>query len=130
MKDRFLKYILDENGEPKAERNLERWAKWFEKDVKRRIVRRTPVEDYVVSTVFLGLDHNFSDSGPPVLWETMVFLGHNPRFDRGLFEHEQNRCAGNREQALAMHEDMVERVAAVLALNHELKATLKPESGE
>lgn len=26
-----------------------------------------------VSTVFLGIDHNFSMVGPPVLWETMVF---------------------------------------------------------
>lgn len=27
----------------------------------------------VVSTVFLGLDHNFTEVGDPVLWETMVF---------------------------------------------------------
>jgi hypothetical protein len=129
MKDHGLKYILDENGEPRIERSLFKWARWFEGDVKRRIVRRTPVEDYVVSTVFLGLDHSYEE-GPPVLWETMVFLRDELRFKRGLFEHEQNRCAGNREQALAMHEDMVERVAAVLALNHELKATLESESGE
>lgn len=27
---------------------------------------------YVVSTIFLGLDHGFG-LGPPVLWETMIF---------------------------------------------------------
>lgn len=26
-----------------------------------------------VSTVFLGIDHNFSSVGPPILFETMVF---------------------------------------------------------
>jgi hypothetical protein len=26
-----------------------------------------------VSTVFLGLDHNFRDEGPPILFETMIF---------------------------------------------------------
>jgi hypothetical protein len=26
-----------------------------------------------VSTVFLGLDHNFGMNGPPILFETMVF---------------------------------------------------------
>lgn len=29
----------------------------------------------VVSTVFLGCDHNWSGEGPPVLFETMVFGG-------------------------------------------------------
>jgi hypothetical protein len=28
-----------------------------------------------VSTVFLGLDHDLSGNGPPILWETMVFGG-------------------------------------------------------
>jgi hypothetical protein len=31
--------------------------------------------EVVVSTVFLGLDHNFSMVGPPLLFETMVFGG-------------------------------------------------------
>lgn len=25
--------------------------------------------------MFLGLDHNWAQSGPPVLWETMIFGG-------------------------------------------------------
>ena len=40
--------------------------------------------------------------GPPVLWETMVF--------GGKLDQEQARCSGNREQAEAMHNEMVERV--------------------
>jgi hypothetical protein len=32
-------------------------------------------QEITVSTVFLGLDHRMGGSGPPVLWETMVFGG-------------------------------------------------------
>ena len=39
-----------------------------------RRVDLTKVGEYEVSTVFLGLDHSFG-SGPPVLYETMIFKG-------------------------------------------------------
>jgi len=32
------------------------------------------VDNYRVSTVFLCLDHNFSKTGPPIMFETMIFL--------------------------------------------------------
>lgn len=60
------------------------WGRMFERG-ERRIVARTTVRqpnrlmwalglrpDYWVSTVFLGLNHNFGD-GPPHIFETMVF---------------------------------------------------------
>lgn len=48
------------------------WAAWFE--TADRIVSKTRVGDALVSTVFLGLDHNFSTGGDPLLFETLVFL--------------------------------------------------------
>jgi len=49
------------------------WARWFENINNRRIG-----DDHIgkvhVSTVFLGLDHNFG-GGDPVLFETMIFRG-------------------------------------------------------
>lgn len=65
------KYILDDEGNPVPEENLIRWAIWFENS--DRVVKRTETEHYVVSTIFLGLDHSFRQSGPPILYETMVF---------------------------------------------------------
>lgn len=106
-KDCNGRYILDENGNPRPEPDLMKWAKWFEKQEQRRICR-TDIGEIFVSTVFLSLDHNFGMNGPPILWETMVF--------GGALDQECNRCSGSREQAEAMHQDMVERVNAVEAL--------------
>lgn len=50
------------------------WARWFEDHVRERIVQQNTIGDYWVSTVFLGLNHNWLD-GPPELFETMVFQG-------------------------------------------------------
>ena len=38
-----------------------------------RHVGLTEVVEYIVSTVHLGIDHNWSDVGPPIIFETMVF---------------------------------------------------------
>jgi hypothetical protein len=67
------KYILDEHGNPKLEPDLITWATWYENGDNRRVAV-TEVGEAKVSTVFLGLDHNWS-GGPPVLWETMIFGG-------------------------------------------------------
>jgi hypothetical protein len=95
-----LKYILNSKGNPVAELNLHRWAEWFEN--AERSVADEKIGDSRISTVFLGLDHNFSGQGGPVLWETMIF--------GGPLDRKQERCAGSREQAEAMHARMVQRV--------------------
>jgi hypothetical protein len=61
-----MKYILNKNGKPKVEPNLLKWGKWFEKAGETRCIGL----DRGVSTVFLGIDHQFGD-GPPLLWETL-----------------------------------------------------------
>jgi len=56
-------------------------------------------ETVTVSTVFLGIDHNFSGEGPPLLYETMVFGGDL---------HEGCNRYSTREEALAGHEAVLE----------------------
>lgn len=70
---RPLNYILapDDPATPIPAETLV-WARWFEDQQPGRIVAQTRHRDYAVSTVFLGIDHSFF-SGPPILWETMVF---------------------------------------------------------
>lgn len=60
------------------EDNIVEWAKWFES--ANRIVKKTEVAPGVeVSTVFLGVDHQFGD-GDPLLFETMIFGGERDGF--------------------------------------------------
>lgn len=67
------KYILDANGEPVPCTDLLEWARWFETSHEERIIRRDMTPFHIVSTVFLGLDHNWRTGELPVLFETMVF---------------------------------------------------------
>ncbi len=68
------------------------WGKWFETD--DRIIEQTDIDDVRVSTVFLGIDHNFNLTGPPILFETMIFGGEHDQY--------QDRCATYTE-AKKMH---------------------------
>ena len=55
-------------------KNLMEWAKWIEKSKEERIVKQNLLlNGYYVSTVFLGLDHNFTGKGMPLVFETMIF---------------------------------------------------------
>jgi hypothetical protein len=86
-------WILDKNHEP-VKCTLMEWAQWMEVH-SNKIVEQTEIKGYMVSTVFLGLDHNFGGKGPPVLFETMVFRADDwNKFDkkkRGLPEQDMNR---------------------------------------
>jgi len=91
-------YILDEtSGEPRVAKNLAEWVFWLkdaDRCVKNEWVDVNGIE-VCVSTIFLGIDHNFLGEGLPILWETMVFNGPN--------NFALERCSGTREQAEAMH---------------------------
>jgi hypothetical protein len=78
--DRPHLYVLDDQhhviGLPNDDRDsVLIWA--AEMESARRIVEQTDVRRWFgtfwVSTVFLGLDHNFFFNGPPLVFETMVF---------------------------------------------------------
>ena len=62
-------WILE--GHAIKETDLMTWAEWFEHADRR--VALDKVGTVRVSTVFLGIDHNFGLGGPPLLFETMVF---------------------------------------------------------
>jgi hypothetical protein len=98
-------YMLDEHGEPVPVDDIEIWGRWWQQ--ANRIVAQDKDEaagaaGVMVSTVFLGLDHNFSTSGPPVLWETLVF--------GGPLDGEMDRYT-SRAAALAGHQAMCRRVS-------------------
>lgn len=92
------KYILD-GRRVRLCRDLITWAEWFEKADRR--VAETTVGDARVSTVFIGLDHQFGD-GPPLIFETMVF--------GGPWAGEMDRCS-TWDEAEVMHEQMLVRIS-------------------
>lgn len=86
------KYILDDNGNPLVETDLLTWARWMETADRR--VAYTDTGESRISTIFLGMDHAFSEQEPPILYETMIF--------GGLHDQYQQRYA-TRAEALAGH---------------------------
>ena len=91
------KYILVD-GEVVQERDLMTWAKWYE--TAKRKIANTKGKVSLVSTVFLGMDHQFGD-GPPMVFETLVF--------GGPFADEMDRYS-TLDEAKAGHAAMVEKV--------------------
>jgi hypothetical protein len=81
------------------EPRLEKWAAWFEHAA--RTVAVDEVASMRVSTVFLGLDHQFG-KGPPLLFETMVFCDGGDEMDCA-------RCSTWAE-AEAQHKRILEHV--------------------
>jgi hypothetical protein len=91
-------YILDDNHNVVAV-DLMTWARWYETD--ERLVGDTTVGDVRVSTVFLGIDHNFGSSHRPILFETLIFGGE--------FDQEMERYS-TWDEAEIGHAEMVSRV--------------------
>jgi len=62
------------------------------------------VGDIEVSTVFLAMNHNYGNYGPPLLFETMIFGG----------EHDQDqwRCS-TWEEAISQHERAVKLLTEI-----------------
>jgi hypothetical protein len=92
-------YILEEDGKtPKKVDDMYEWEKYME--TASRTLKRTYFEDgHYLSTVFLGLDHQWGDSGLPLLWESLVFGGSMD----GYME-----CSHGYEEASAAHDDLIQ----------------------
>lgn len=86
--------------------DYDRWAHEMEK--RYECAKRTGIDPWRVaetviggtsiSTEFLGLNHRFIGSGPPLLFETMIFGGRLDNF--------QDRCS-TWDEAEAMHAEAV-----------------------
>lgn len=108
-------YIINKDKSVSMVEDLEEWSKQY--DSPDRIVKQESIEGIKISTVFLGLDHNFR-GGPPLLFETMVFFD---GLSSAVGYEYQTRCS-TYEQALDMHQTAVELVnKAVIKAKGELQ---------
>ena len=94
-------YMLDENKNPVPVETPLGWGDNRKIDTQRRVAETKFPNGTWVSTVFLGLDHNFN-GGTPILFETMVF----PKDDWGELDCERY-CTYN--EAVEGHQTMVEK---------------------
>lgn len=62
-----------------------------------RQVKSEIINEFVISTVFLCLDHQYDQDGPPLLFETMIF-------PLGTFTNIFSQRCSTWDQALEMHE--------------------------
>jgi hypothetical protein len=107
-------YILE--GRKAVQADLMTWAKAFESQDRK--VAKTAIGDYLVSTVFVGINHQYGE-GPPLFFETMVF-------GEGLFSEQQTRCT-TWEEAEAMHEAMCALVRSnALSRSNPLRIAVQP----
>ncbi len=82
----------DRNGEPME---MMAWARALESE--RRVASDELPNGRWVSTVWIGLDHRFSDDGPPLIFETMVFpaKGEMGELDADRYSTEAEARAGH-----------------------------------
>lgn len=102
-------YVLD--GKNVVPATPEEWGRFLQTADRR--VALDFVGDHRVSTVFLGLDHNWSQEGPPLIFETMVFA------DEGWDEQDCYRCS-TYEEAELQHAQVYSRLKAKYWLDGKL----------
>lgn len=99
-----LLYILDKDGKPKKS-DIKEWSKWWANSEAnsedRHIVMLDKLPSGEISTIFLSVDSSTSRTGPPILWETMVF--------GGKLDGEQRRYTSE-AAAILGHKELVNRV--------------------
>ena len=80
---------------------VHQWAEEFQ-NADRTVAKTTVSDGKWISTVFLGLDHQFGD-GHPLIFETMVFPSKD---DMGELDC---RRYSSEDEAKAGHEEMVKK---------------------
>lgn len=73
------------------------WATRFETRTDKRVAETTLPNGRWVSTVWLGLNHNHARTGPPLIFETMVFPkeGEYGELDCDRYSTEAEALAGH-----------------------------------
>jgi hypothetical protein len=90
----------DRQGQPIT--NVFAWGKKLEDRAYQRVAETTLPDGKWISTVWLGLDHNYGD-GPPLIFESMVF----PK--RGEYGELDCERYSTEADALAGHAQLVEK---------------------
>ena len=94
-------YYIITSGRIEAVEDVKAWAIWREYADEQCRVAYDALNDIVISTVFLGIDHSASEEGEPLLYETIFIRGYDGTVERRY---------ATREEAEAGHAELVRAV--------------------
>lgn len=86
--------------------NLNDWAALYEDPEYRQVARTDLPDTALVSTIWLGFDHNFGTGRTPALYETMAFLSAGGEF-RWRWATEAEATAGHDQIAAAFRDGIL-----------------------
>lgn len=116
--------LIDDNPVPvdtETTDGLIEWAKWMGYgngiECDHRVVAKTKMPGVLISSVFLGVDHQFclDDRLPPILFETMVFPCKDrvpPEFYEKWDGYQERHSTW--AEAKRVHEELREQIVAEL----------------
>lgn len=81
---------FDREGVPISDKRMWKLGKDY------KIIKQEQVKEVWISTVWLGIDHQFGD-GPPLIFETMVFDEARDELDCRRYSTEAEAINGHRE---------------------------------
>ena len=118
IRNMIKRYILNPDKSIQLEPNLNTWHIWYQKfdshlfrsefNLNCKLLGAVTLtfEEIVVSTVFLGIDHQINDNAPPLIFETQIFV------DGQSIDNEEVRYSTYREARLG-HYLKVDRIKAL-----------------
>lgn len=115
-------YTWDGQDQVLPEPDLKRWDRSLSEERRRVAWQVVPGHDRpltVVSTVFLGVDHNFSGTGEPILFETIAFRWQGDDLRSVGIERRYVTARAAREGHAAICRNVAARVFYVEVLTNE-----------
>jgi len=103
--DQFIGTYILQDGKPMPIRDSFAWANWMEKHRFTETVQHDWHCGVMISTVFLGLDHNYGPNGMPILWETILFA--RTRKSRQCFNQTFQCRYTSQQDADNMHQHII-----------------------
>lgn len=97
--------FYDRQGKPIS---LDEFAVLAE-DLTYKRIRHDYIGDFMISTAWLGIDHNLASKGPIVIFETMILTTDSYKGGIEAFDYYQERYS-TEEEAKAGHEEAIQVV--------------------
>lgn len=112
----FTLHYYDRNG---YEITQEEWMRLYAQP-DYTVIKKTKIVGLEISTVWLGLDHNLMGTGPPLIFETMVF---------GLTTEDEFQLRSSTiQEALEDHQKAYEHFFPTIVVNQKFVSVIQTDA--